>query len=331
MSLIHTSPWLLNGDFKCVLSPSERLGGQTGEEEMDDFQHYLDYCGLTNIPALGSCYTWTNKQEYQTRVLSRLDRALVNHQWLTECGDAYAHFFNKDVPCAYKRRNQHDICSSLAPIRVRFCKIFSLGRGSLEDTSVLIMKLEGWLEEQEREAYRTTDQLIYMIKNIVRVRVLANVHDQANEIDLLVQYPFHCLIDQVVSLGDDLYQDLIMKEQEASNTYKALNNAAESFLMQKTKAVWVNKEDDNTSYFHNILKNRQVKNKIMRIADTAGCIHIEGEKIQGAFLSYYKDLLGTPTVTKPISYKGVGLRVVGDGLAGGWRLSRVLVVQASGG
>ncbi|XP_074288255.1 uncharacterized protein LOC141613422 [Silene latifolia] len=46
-----------------------------------------------------------------------------------------------------------------------------------------------WSERNMRlfqEDYRTTEQLIYMIKNIVRIRVLANVHDQANEVDLLV-------------------------------------------------------------------------------------------------------------------------------------------------
>ncbi|XP_074292360.1 uncharacterized protein LOC141619231 [Silene latifolia] len=75
---IH-DPWILCGDFNCVLKSSERLGGSSSDEEMKDFQECLDYCQMIDSPAAGSYYTWNNKQEPQTRVYSRLDRVLVNN------------------------------------------------------------------------------------------------------------------------------------------------------------------------------------------------------------------------------------------------------------
>ncbi|XP_074315441.1 uncharacterized protein LOC141651640 [Silene latifolia] len=76
------APWVVCGDFNCVLSPSERLGGHTTEEEINDFQAYIDYCSFIDCPAIGSFYTWNNKQDPSTRVYSRLDRVLVNQEWL---------------------------------------------------------------------------------------------------------------------------------------------------------------------------------------------------------------------------------------------------------
>ncbi|XP_074298077.1 uncharacterized protein LOC141628890 [Silene latifolia] len=88
-------PWILCGDFNCVLSPTERLGGMTTMEEMEDFQSCVDYCHLMDSPATGSFHTWNNKQELSTRVYSRLDRVLVNQKWLVDRVDSYAHFHDE--------------------------------------------------------------------------------------------------------------------------------------------------------------------------------------------------------------------------------------------
>ncbi|XP_074313830.1 uncharacterized protein LOC141649026 [Silene latifolia] len=96
-------PWMLCGDFNCVLSPTERLGGNTTIEEMADFQACVDYCALMDCPAVGSFYAWNNKQDPSTRVYSRLDRVLVNHDWLQCRNYAYANFHNEGLfdhsPC----------------------------------------------------------------------------------------------------------------------------------------------------------------------------------------------------------------------------------------
>ncbi|XP_074283379.1 uncharacterized protein LOC141607928 [Silene latifolia] len=103
---IH-SPWLICRDFNTVLAPSERLGGSTTEEEMEDFQNCLDVCHMVDMPATGSLFTWNNKQEAATRVFSRLDRALVNHEWIDQKKEFYAHFHPEccfdHTPCIIQR------------------------------------------------------------------------------------------------------------------------------------------------------------------------------------------------------------------------------------
>ncbi|XP_074277570.1 uncharacterized protein LOC141601206 [Silene latifolia] len=88
-------PWALAGDFNTVINPIEIMGGNTRQNDMDEFIACLDECGMTDISATGAFYTWNNKQEPLTRVYSWLDRFLINQEWLTRYLDMRAHFHQK--------------------------------------------------------------------------------------------------------------------------------------------------------------------------------------------------------------------------------------------
>ncbi|XP_074318758.1 uncharacterized protein LOC141655585 [Silene latifolia] len=96
-------PWSLGGDFNCVLTGTERLGGPISNAEADPFQACLNTCGLTNMKATGAYYTWNNKQPPETRVYSRLDRILVNQDWLHRYPNPFANFLPEGMfyhtPC----------------------------------------------------------------------------------------------------------------------------------------------------------------------------------------------------------------------------------------
>ncbi|XP_074289214.1 uncharacterized protein LOC141614363 [Silene latifolia] len=100
-------PWVICGDFNTVLVPSERLRGNSTYEEMDDFHQCVAECGVTDCSAIGSLYTWSNKQEPSSRVFSRLDRVLVNEAWIRSNDSIYAHFYIEGVfdhtPCLVKK------------------------------------------------------------------------------------------------------------------------------------------------------------------------------------------------------------------------------------
>ncbi|XP_074300815.1 uncharacterized protein LOC141632139 [Silene latifolia] len=102
--------WAVCGDFNCVLSHSERLGGSSTDAEIDAFQGCLTSCGLVDSPAMGSFFTWNNKQEVNARVYSRLDRFLINSDWSCSMSDNYAHFLPEGyfdhTPCILKKAGQ---------------------------------------------------------------------------------------------------------------------------------------------------------------------------------------------------------------------------------
>ncbi|XP_074305709.1 uncharacterized protein LOC141640930 [Silene latifolia] len=93
-----STPWLVMGDFNVVRCPSEKLGPHPPIlHEMMDFNSCLISCNLDDIAGTGADMTWTNKQDSLTRVWSKLDRALVNQQWITSFPTSHALFLESGL------------------------------------------------------------------------------------------------------------------------------------------------------------------------------------------------------------------------------------------
>ncbi|KAK9943229.1 hypothetical protein M0R45_008844 [Rubus argutus] len=71
-------PWVVLGDFNCVLGAHEKRGGGPPiASSCHDFQKMCDNCELIDIPTKGLSFTWSNR-----RTEVRLDRALANLNWI---------------------------------------------------------------------------------------------------------------------------------------------------------------------------------------------------------------------------------------------------------
>ncbi|XP_020266029.1 uncharacterized protein LOC109841500 [Asparagus officinalis] len=78
-----SGPWPVGGDFNAILNSEEKLGGtQITDSEVEDFQNFIDTSQLKHIKSTGCFFTWSNKQDASTRVWSRLDKILVNEDWI---------------------------------------------------------------------------------------------------------------------------------------------------------------------------------------------------------------------------------------------------------
>ncbi|XP_074278384.1 uncharacterized protein LOC141601975 [Silene latifolia] len=90
--LTVNGPWIVLGDFNNVMFANERLGKIVRDDEMLPFHSTVSICDLHDLKTTGAFFTWNNKQPSETRVFSRIDRVLVNGDWLTQWPDWYAHF-----------------------------------------------------------------------------------------------------------------------------------------------------------------------------------------------------------------------------------------------
>ncbi|XP_074289255.1 uncharacterized protein LOC141614409 [Silene latifolia] len=86
---------LIGGDFNNVMFPNKRIGSEITLAEVKPFLDCNHDYKITNIKAIGSFFTWNNKQEVTTRVYSRIDRDLINDDWLDAFPEAYAHFLTE--------------------------------------------------------------------------------------------------------------------------------------------------------------------------------------------------------------------------------------------
>ncbi|CAN0912663.1 hypothetical protein LINGRAPRIM_LOCUS555 [Linum grandiflorum] len=71
-------PWLVLGDFNATLTSTDKQGGEEFSiPQSEDFTECLDRCALFDLGFAGPRFTWR-----RTNLLVRLDRAVVNEEWL---------------------------------------------------------------------------------------------------------------------------------------------------------------------------------------------------------------------------------------------------------
>ncbi|XP_074314105.1 uncharacterized protein LOC141649310 [Silene latifolia] len=77
--------WIVLGDFNIVRAMEERIGPHPPSlTEIMAFNQCLLDSNLDDAQGFGCEHTWTNKQDVDTRVWSKLDRLLTNASWLVE-------------------------------------------------------------------------------------------------------------------------------------------------------------------------------------------------------------------------------------------------------
>ncbi|XP_074264272.1 uncharacterized protein LOC141586807 [Silene latifolia] len=103
----YQGPWGVCGDFNNVLNYNERIGREVGWADIAEFRACVDFCGLMDIKGQGSFFTWNNKQVPASRWFSRIDRFMVNDDWMVLYPDAYSHFLPEGLfdhnPCVCYR------------------------------------------------------------------------------------------------------------------------------------------------------------------------------------------------------------------------------------
>ncbi|XP_074299563.1 uncharacterized protein LOC141630691 [Silene latifolia] len=103
-SVLISGPWLVCGDFNSVTETKDRIGGsEVVWPEMAPMRSMMSDCQLYDMKASGSYYTWNNKHENESKVYSRIDRVLMNDQWLSTFPEAIATFLPEGLydhcPC----------------------------------------------------------------------------------------------------------------------------------------------------------------------------------------------------------------------------------------
>lgn len=84
--------WMIAGHFNCPLNFEDRIGRPIRHGEIDSFRDFLNHCGLKDMSKIGCFFTWSNKQGGDHKVMSKIDRVLVNKEWMVQFPTSYSHF-----------------------------------------------------------------------------------------------------------------------------------------------------------------------------------------------------------------------------------------------
>ncbi|KAK9668538.1 hypothetical protein RND81_13G067700 [Saponaria officinalis] len=231
MNVLRTSiagPWVMCGDFNTVLSPMERMGGRTTNEEMDDFRNCIEDCGLFDGYVTGCFFTWNNKQGPEMRVYSRLDRFLVNQHWFDSMPDAYAHFHNEGLfdhtPCTIQVR-----CADFKSRRS--FKYFNMW-SSVDE--FLPCVAQTWKERIMGTKMFSVVKRLQHLKHPLKQLNKALFDDVEN--DVARANVFLDFVQQQLH-SDPMNSDWIEKKREAAKTFCELKHASDNFLTEVQSAL----------------------------------------------------------------------------------------------
>lgn len=83
LSTNSSLPWIVGGDFNCVLATTKVVGrGRFDFPSADDFNDFIQFTGLDELQYHGNLFSWCNNQQGIDRIYKRLDRPLGNTEWL---------------------------------------------------------------------------------------------------------------------------------------------------------------------------------------------------------------------------------------------------------
>ncbi|XP_062102854.1 uncharacterized protein LOC133813456 [Humulus lupulus] len=278
-------PWVVAGDFNVVFEGTDRVGGRIiSAVELEDAQKWRALGLVDELRSTGSHFTWTNKQENDNRIYSKLDRVFKNEEWLGLFPQAEA-LFNWDLlsdHCYCIIKMGVAVNSGLKPFR-----FFNMWTEHMRFKDTV---LQSWNKPIKGKG------LVRIVRKLSRLKVV------------LCKFNKHVVGDvaQHYSLAKEKYQatqgslqrnphsiELQREESLAGTCFAYHSKAYDSFLRQKSKVDWLHYGDDNTAYFHACLKQRRANNCITSVVSESGHLIEKFEDVVAHFVNHFQKIMGS--------------------------------------
>ncbi|XP_019223716.1 PREDICTED: uncharacterized protein LOC109205460 [Nicotiana attenuata] len=255
------------GDFNNVLNTDERIGSKVIVAETKEFKQCVDTCCLQELKSTGAFYTWNNKRSGEDRVMSRIDRVLVNFDWMSMIPTSTVHYMTEGLydhsPAIISWDNRKQMVN-------RHFKYFNM------------WSMDPDFKGKVAESWSTGINGTKMYQIVGKLNRLKRVLKQLKRTKF----------SNIEGKAEQAKKDL---EECQQHIYRRYKEASDQFLGQKSKVQWLKQGDKNNKYFHSYIKARINANKILPIKDSKGNKVTNVEGITGAFVEFYSNLLGSTT------------------------------------
>ncbi|KAL8524876.1 hypothetical protein ACS0TY_014480 [Phlomoides rotata] len=245
------------GDFNAIKEESERVGRAefTDQRGIRLFQEFIDQSMLIDLPLCGRSYTWYRPDG---SCKSRLDRLLVNDQWLHTWPNA---------SLKGMRRSVSDHCpiftdfgkKNWGPKPFRFFNswLSHEGLGSFVAEKWSSYNISGWAGFVLKEKLKMLKEDL-KVWNQQKFRILeASIEKKRNEVLILDT------IDDVLGLeSEEIYRRAHIMDDLAKDLQRL-----DSQLYQKARIKWIAEGDANTRFFHNTINRNYKINEISGLSD----------------------------------------------------------------
>ncbi|KAL2894864.1 hypothetical protein RDABS01_010773 [Bienertia sinuspersici] len=276
--VVGGAPWCVTGDFNAIMNKEDRQGAVVRWTEIQPMIECVNICELEDIRSSGRFFTWSNKQEGNKRVFTKIDRTLCNGGWCAMFPTAETLFLPENdfdhTPMVIRV-----FPPQLGRKRFRFFNYWCINPNFLDTVMQVWGKpVHGYYMFQVMQKLKW---LKGDLKQMYSQDVITNHHEAKTTLEetqnLMHKYPR----DPILAT---------MEKQENEN-FRGATKSYNSWLKQKSKIHWLQAGDTNSKIFFNNLKVRTCKNNINRVQNAHGIWVEDHDSITRAFTEFYTDLL----------------------------------------
>ncbi|XP_062103251.1 uncharacterized protein LOC133814280 [Humulus lupulus] len=278
------NPWIIFGDFNAMFSFQDRNGGrQILAKDIVDAQDWLALGQVEEFKCSGAHFTWSNKHDIGDQIFSKLDRVFTNVSWLDLFPKTEACF---KCDCV----SDHSCCiiesQELNKVGIkpfRFCNHWLHYRRFKETV------LESWNSTSgSGRGLNQIVQKLFRVKHVLKRFKREEVGDVVLDYKLAKEELSNAQEALATNPSDHTMHQAVIQVQQK---FTVMQNRYSSFLKQQSKVNWVVFSDDNSKYFHAVMRKRRIENRITSFT-TGDKIEDDYEKVVKHFLSHFENFMG---------------------------------------
>lgn len=258
------------------------------------FQNCVADCGVEDIKGNGRTLTWSNGT-----IHSRIDKALVNEDWMRVSPSIEAHF-------GVERLSDHS--SIVINIAVEWRKskrqFKYLNMWAMNEKFAAVVKTVWDQRVRGTTQFLLWGKLMYLQKGLEELHT--SCFPDVLKREETTRIRFAGLQQELSHRPSDMTR--LEEVHQTRNQLIYWSKAAVMYMAQKAKEEWIIKGDKNTAYFHVVMRRKAYRNTIYSIHNARGEVVNDQPQIADCFKQYYMKLLGTKeTRTGEVSKQVVDL------------------------
>ena len=238
----------------------------------------MDTYGLHDLRFNGFFFTWSNKRSGEARVFSKIDRVLGNQAWEDD-------FPTVEVSFLTEGSFDH------TPMLIQFLK-HPTGKKTFKFFNHWAEQ-EGFIDSVSKVCGNTVlgCRSYQISKKLKRLKPVVKDNVQENHLQALELQAENDLRNVQNELHMHPYDPMLSsQERAAAERLKKAKNDLSIYISQLAKLSWLKFGDENSHYFHQCIRQRQIVNRILLLDDNEAPV-TDLTKIQESLVNFYHQLL----------------------------------------
>ncbi|KAH0684689.1 hypothetical protein KY289_022441 [Solanum tuberosum] len=243
------------------------------------FTSCLEDCDLQDGGFLGAMFTWSDNRDPLNTIWKRLDRFAYNSHWFDKF---------RETSVSHLSRT----CSDHAPLLIKcvhenanFVKYFRFLNIWIEHEDYMSVVQDAWNRDQEGNSLQILHQKLKIVSKALSWSRTAfgDFYEEPKRLEILIK-------DLEEASINNNSQENRMNLSKARAEFTRFLKIQDKVMCQKARVKWLEEGDTNSTFFHNVIKDKNKRLLIHKIKDQDGN-WVEGTtQVATATVNYFSNL-----------------------------------------